>query len=201
MGAAMTHRTNRRGFLKTAAASGATFALASALPARAAAGDGKLRIALIGVGERGRGFIKKIAVTQQSLVAICDADQWRIDRAGALPRDTRVYKDFRKLLSELGDSIDAVIIATPHHTQPPISAAAIRAGKHVYCEKPIAHDVGEARDIRDLVGRHKLITQMGNQGVSTDAFRRILEQVQDGAIGEIREVYQWYVAKPDSDAA
>jgi hypothetical protein len=190
----MTQRTNRRKFLQTATAGATCLAIASSLPARAAAADGKLRIALVGVGERGRGFIKKVASTGQNLVALCDADQWRIDRAGELPPGVRIYKDFRVLLDEMVDSIDAVIIATPHHSQPAISAAAIRRGKHVYCEKPIAHDVGEARAIRELVSKHNVVTQMGNQGVSTDPFRRILEQVEDGAVGEIREAYQWYVA-------
>jgi hypothetical protein len=100
-------------------------------------------------------------------------------------------------LAELDDRLDAVIVATPHHSQAAISAAAIRRDKHVYCEKPIAHDVGEARALRELVNQHDVVTQMGNQGVSSDAFRRILELVQDGAVGEIREAHQWYIPDPN----
>jgi predicted dehydrogenase len=98
------------------------------------------------------------------------------------------------MLDELADALDAVIIATPHHSQAAISAAAIRRGKHVYCEKPIAQDVGEARDLRQLVGQHVVVTQMGNQGLASDSYRHILELVQDGALGEIREAHQWFIS-------
>jgi hypothetical protein len=199
----MNHHTNRRAFLQSTAASslalGATAAWGA--PATAPPRD-TLRIALIGAGERGRGFIGKVAQLQQELVAVCDVDQWRIDHAPNLPTGVRSFHDYRQLLAEMGDEIDAVIIAAPHHAQAAISIAAMRAGKHVYCEKPIAHDVGEARAVRETVNQTRVVTQMGNQGVATDSFRRILEQVQDGAIGEIREAHQWYVTdvnKPPSN--
>ena len=193
----MPHHSDRRDFLKTAAVGSAGLALGASQPVWSAPASGKLRIALIGVGERGRGFIRKVADTGQDLVAICDVDQWQIGHAQNLPPGIPVYTDFRKLLEEMDDQLDAVIIAAPHHSQAAISAAALKRNKHVYCEKPIAQDVGEARDLRALVGQHDVVTQMGNQGVSTDAFRRILEQVQDGAIGEVHEAYQWYVTDPN----
>ena len=191
----MTQRTNRRGFLKTAAA-GATGALilGPSAPVWSQQSNDKLRIALIGVGDRGRGFIRKVASMDQSLVAICDADQRRLDQARDLPDGVRQFHDFRKLLAEMEGELDAVIVATPHHSQAAISAAAIRLGKHVYCEKPIAQDVGEARDLRKLVGEHDVVTQMGNQGMATDSYRRTLELVQDGAIGEIHEANQWFIS-------
>lgn len=196
----MTRSTSRRTFLKTSTAATAGLLLAPSGVWSATAKE-KLNIALIGVGGRGKGFIKKIDQLNQNLVAICDADELRMQKA-EVPDEVRKYKDFRKLLDEMDGQIDAVIIATPHHTQPNIAAAAMRRNKHVYCEKPIAHDVGEARIIRALANeKSNLITQMGNQGVATDAFRRTLEQVQDGAVGEIREANQWYVAggKPNPD--
>jgi hypothetical protein len=197
-GGNMGRRLNRRGFLKSTAVAGTGCALiGQGAPARGAQSGDRLRIALIGVGERGRGFIGKVERMEHDLVAVCDVDRYRIDNAPALPSGVKVFRDYRELLSEMGDQLDAVIVATPHHSQAAISAAAIRAGKHVYCEKPIAHDVGEARALRELVGKHNVVTQMGNQGVSSDAFRRVLEQVQDGALGEVREAHQWFVTDPN----
>jgi predicted dehydrogenase len=191
----MNQRTNRRQFIQTATAGAAGLMLAPS-GVFAAAEKEKLNVALIGVGARGAGFIKKLAQMDQNLVAICDADTLRMEKNG-LPDGVRKFQDFRKLLDEMDSKIDSVIIATPHHTQPAIAGAAMRRNKHVYCEKPIAHDVGEARAIRKLTNeKPNLITQMGNQGVATDSFRRTLEQVQDGAAGEIREAHQWYAVGP-----
>ncbi len=191
----MSRRTNRRRFLKTAAA-GATgcLILKKSESASSYQVNEKLNIALIGVGERGRGFIRKVPQLDQNLVAVCDVDERRIKSARDLPEEIRVFRDFRQMLDELDDKLDAVIVATPHHSQAAISSAAIRRGKHVYCEKPIAQEVGEARDLRQLVGEHNVVTQMGNQGLASDSYRRILELVEDGAIGEIREAHQWFIS-------
>jgi predicted dehydrogenase len=179
---------NRRSFLKSATAGAAgCLILRDSRSAWSYQANEKLNIALIGVGERGRGFIGKVKSMDQNLVAVCDVDERRINDAQGLSEKTRVFRDFRELLDALDRKLDAVIIATPHHSQAAISAAAIRRNKHVYCEKPIAQDVGEARDLRALVAQHpNVVTQMGNQGLASDSYRRILEQVEDGAVGEIR---------------
>jgi hypothetical protein len=192
----MARRTTRRRFLQSATLGVAGgLVLGRGRSAMCGPAGEKLRVALIGVGERGRGFIKKLAQLKQDLVAVCDVDDERIKDARNLPANVRVFRDFRQLLGEMDRELDAVIIATPHHSQAAISAAAIRHGKHVYCEKPIAQDVGEARDLRTLVGRYpNLITQMGNQGLATDSYRRTLELVDEAAIGEVREAYQWYIS-------
>ncbi|HJQ82196.1 MAG TPA: Gfo/Idh/MocA family oxidoreductase [Lacipirellulaceae bacterium] len=192
----MRKRTNRRRFLKTTAAGAAgCLILPDSRSAWSYQANEKLNIALIGVGERGRGFIGKVKSMEQNLVAVCDVDERRIKEARGLPEKIRVYRDFRELLDEMDRELDAVIIATPHHSQAAISAAAIRRNKHVYCEKPIAQDVGEARDLRMLVAQHpNVVTQMGNQGLASDSYRRILEQVEDGAVGEIREAHQWFIS-------
>jgi predicted dehydrogenase len=191
----MGQRTNRRRFLRTVAASATgCLILKSSESARSYQANEKLNIALIGVGERGRGFLRKVPQIGQNLVAVCDVDKRRIQPPGDLPAGIRVFRDFRQMLDELDDTLDAVIIATPHHSQAAISSAAIRRGKHVYCEKPIAQDVGEARDLRQLVGQHDVVTQMGNQGLASDSYRRVLELVQDGAIGEVREAHQWFIS-------
>jgi hypothetical protein len=194
----MTLHTTRRGFIKatTAGATGALI-LSQAKSAKSYSANEKLNIALIGVGGRGRGFIRKVDQIGQNLVAVCDCDEARIKAAGDLPPGTKTYRDYRELLDQMDKQIDAVIIATPHHTQPGIAAAAMRRGKHVYCEKPIGHDVGEARAMRELANKYKVVTQMGNQGVATDSFRRTLEMAQDGGIGEILEAHQWFVGRPN----
>jgi Oxidoreductase family, NAD-binding Rossmann fold len=192
----MRRRTNRRGFLKTATAGAAgVLILGDSRSARSYQANERLNIALIGVGERGHGFIDKVKRMEQNLVAVCDVDERCIKEARGLPKGIREFRDFRVLLDDMDRELDAVIIATPHHSQAAISAAAIRRNKHVYCEKPIAQDVGEARDLRTLVNEHpNVVTQMGNQGLASDAYRRVLELVEDGAVGEIREAHQWFIS-------
>jgi Oxidoreductase family, NAD-binding Rossmann fold len=192
----MTQHTSRRRFLKTAGAGAlGCLILRDSRSASSYQANEKLNIALIGVGERGSGFIGKVKSMDQNLVSVCDVDERRIKDARGLPEKVRMFRDFRKLLEDMDRELDAVIIATPHHSQAAISAAAIRRNKHVYCEKPIAQDVGEARDLRTLVAEHpNVVTQMGNQGLASDSYRRILELVQDGAVGVIREAHQWFIS-------
>ena len=97
--------------------------------------------------------------------------------------------DFRKLFDEMERQIDAVVVATPVHTHAVIGMAAMKRGKHVYMEKPVTHNVGEARTLRDFARRQKVVTQMGSQWMATDSFRRTLELIEEGAIGEIREAH------------
>ena len=97
------------------------------------------------------------------------------------------------MLNEMDRRIDAVLVATTDHNHAVVSAAAMKRGKHVFCEKPVAHDVREAHALRQLARQHKVATQMGNQGMASDSFRRTLELIEEGAIGEVREVHAWYV--------
>jgi predicted dehydrogenase len=100
------------------------------------------------------------------------------------------YTDFRQMLDKQKD-IQAVVVATPDHTHFHASASAIRMGKHVYCEKPLTHSVWEARQLRELALKHKVATQMGNQGTSNNGLRYGVEIMRSGAIGEVREVHVW----------
>jgi hypothetical protein len=148
----------------------------------------KLNIAGIGVGGRGLGDVK--SVPDENIVALCDVDE---RHAGAAFKDfpkARVHRDYRKMLEEQKD-IDAVIIATPDHLHAVISLAAMQLGKHVYCEKPMAHTIHEARVLAEAAGTYKVATQMGNQGNAGEGVRLISEWIQDGAIGPVREVHAW----------
>ena len=101
------------------------------------------------------------------------------------------YADFRKMLEKEAKHIDAVIVSTPDHTHAPAAAMAIRLGKHVYCQKPLTHSVFEARVLTDLARKHKVATQMGNQGHSNPDSRRYVELIQAGVLGDVKEVHIW----------
>ena len=149
----------------------------------------KLNIAGIGVGGQGGGDLN--AVSSQNIVALCDVD-WR--HAGGTFRrypNARKYKDFRVMLDKEDKNIDAVVVATPDHIHAPASMAAIKRGKHVYCEKPLTHSVYEARQIAEAARKAGVATQMGNQGQASEQTRLMCEMVWDGAIGPVREVHVW----------
>lgn len=195
----------RRRFLAAAASSAAAAAggLAAAgaaagaftiVPRHVLGGPGhvppseKLGIAGIGVAAMGAHNIAKVAT--EDIVALCDVDH---DYAAPVFRKypgARVWKDYRQMLREQKD-IDAVVIATPDHTHAVICMEAIRAGKHIYCQKPLTHDVHEARVLARAAREAGVATQMGNQGMSSDAHRSICEWIRAGVIGEIREVDAW----------
>ena len=185
---------NRRELLKGAAmGTAAWLILRDARSVASYQANDRLNIALVGVGNRGRYHADAIPRTGQNLVAVCDADQRHAAEAVRRHPEAAQYVDFRKMLDEMDNRIDALVVATPEHTHAAIAAAAMKRGKHVYVEKPIAHDVGEARALRKIARERKVATQMGNQGMATDSFRRTLELIQDGAVGEIREAHVWYV--------
>ena len=184
-------KISRRGFLGGAAAA-AAFTI---VPRHVLGGAGhvppseKLNIAGIGVGGQGAGDLGN--VSSQNIVALCDVD-WR-HAAGTFRRyrDAKKYRDFRKMLDKEDKNIDAVIVATPDHIHAPASMAAIKRGKHVYCEKPLTHSVYEARKVAEAAREHKVATQMGNQGQASPQTRLMCEMVWDGAIGPVREVHVW----------
>ena len=132
-----------------------------------------LNIALVGVG--GRGGDNHKAVSGQNIVALCDVDENHLGEAARRSPRARTYHDFRKMFDELHGQIDAVIVSTPDHTHAVISNAALELGKHVYCEKPLTHSIHEARVLAAAAARHKLATQMGNAGHSSEGTRRVVE--------------------------
>lgn len=148
----------------------------------------KLNIAAIGAGGMGSSNLK--GMEHENIVALCDVDDERA--AGSFKRYPKAkrYKDFRVMLDQQKD-IDAVLIATPDHIHAVAAMAAIKRDKHVYCQKPLTYTVGEARALTEAAREHKVATQMGNQGHSGEGARLICEWVQDGAIGDVREVHCW----------
>jgi len=147
----------------------------------------KLNIACIGVGGRGGGNLK--GVSGENIVALCDADMGRAGRAFRDHPRARQYQDFRKMMDEMENQIDAVVVSTPDHTHAVACMAAIKRGKHVYCEKPLAHSIYEIRQLVKAARKHKVVTQLGNQGHSSGDIRRFCEWIWDGAIGNVREIH------------
>jgi predicted dehydrogenase len=183
---------SRRKFIGNVATAAAGFTI---LPSYVVGGLGhiapsdKLNIAGIGVG--GVGGTNVNNCNSQNIVALCDVDWDYASSLFANYPDAKKYKDYRKMFDEMGDSIDAVIVATPDHTHAMITAAAIRMGKHAYTQKPLTHSVYESRVLTKLAREYKVATQMGNQGNSGEGIRQTCEWIWDGAIGEITEVHAW----------
>ncbi len=188
----MNARVSRRRFLRDAAFTGTGFLfLKSAASVCTAQANEKLNIALVGVGGRGEWFTGAIPRLGQNLVALCDVDASKNPDAYERLREARRFKDFRRMLEEMVREIDAVIVATPDHTHAVASAAALRAGKPVFCEKPLTRTVHESRALRELARKQKVATSMGNQGTAAGPFRRALELIRDGTLGEIKSVHIW----------
>ena len=159
---------------------------------RGADGPGeKLDVAVVGAGGRGADNINDLLATGAvNIVALCDCDDRRAsDSFQKFPR-TKRYRDWRTMFDAQKD-YDAVLVATPDHNHAIVSVAAMQLGKHVYCEKPLAHSVWEVRRMAQVAADQKRATQMGTQGHAFEGTRRAVEIVRSGAIGEVRELHVW----------
>jgi predicted dehydrogenase len=189
----MSDRSNRRYFLGQAAMAGVA---GSVLGGRGSAfgrqdpPSEKVRFACIGVGGKGESDTNDAGKHGQ-IVALCDIDETRLDKMAAKFPDAKKYIDYRKMLEEMGDKIDAVTVSTPDHTHAPAGAMAMRMGKHAFIQKPLTWSIEEARILRALAVEKKLCTQMGNQGTADDGFRRGVEVIRSGALGSVKEIHVW----------
>jgi predicted dehydrogenase len=185
-------RQTRRGFFGeafTIAAGGAAAGyFSSVAAAQSKSPNEKLNIACVGVDGRGGDNVR--GVQGENIVAICDIDDRILSRAAErFPKATK-HNDFRRML-DAQKEIDAVVVSTADHTHAPATAAAIRLGKHAYCEKPLTHTVYEARTISKLAADMKVATQMGTQIHAEDNYRRVVELIRADAIGPVREAHAW----------
>ncbi len=186
----MKHSISRRQFLKGVAGAGVV-AVAAPRILSAASPNEKIGYAFVGTGGRAGAHLGVANNRDGICVAFCDADK---NRWGKMPQkwpDAGKYTDYRKMLETHEKEIDAVVVATPDHNHAPASLMAMRAGKHVYCEKPLTWSVAEAREMAELAAEKKVATQMGNQGHANEGNRLVVEWVQSGMLGDIKEVHTW----------
>ena len=181
----------RREALKTAAALGAGFWIGGSQQAAAQSRspNEKLNLAVIGVG--GRGAANLSGVAGENIVALCDVDDVRAGQAYEKFPKAKKYYDYRKMLDEMEKQIDGVVISTPDHTHFHPAMLAMRMGKHCYCEKPMAHNVAEVRAMTEMARKMKVATQLGVQRHTMDNMHRVVELIQSGAIGDVKEVHSW----------
>jgi predicted dehydrogenase len=200
----LSSRISRRRFVQnTFAASAAAFAAPQLLRGQGkTSANSKLKVAFIGTANQASADFERIVVGQKvHVVAMCDVDENFLDKALEKPEaeEAKRYTDYRKMLEEMDKQIDAIVVAVPDHSHFHASMHALGHGKHLYCEKPLCHDVWEVRKLTETAREKKLVTQMGTQIHGTDNYRRVVEKIQAGAIGKVTRAHSWvggaYVAQ------
>ena len=185
---------HRRDFFHSSASIIAGVYASTAVARSASSVLDKLNIACIGTANRAAADIDR--VLSQNIVALCDIDRRYLERSRKLIKDKQGHSpvgfdDYREMIDQLGDKFDAVVVATADHHHAPATIRAIRAGKHVYCEKPLAHTVKEARIIAEAAAATGVATQLGTQIHAGNNYRRVVEIVKSGVLGDIHEVHVW----------
>ncbi len=162
----------------------------SALAAGSNSPNEKLNIACIGLGNQGNANLG--LVSSQNIVGLCDVDSARTAKYAAKYPKAKTYADFRVMLDQIDKEIDAVVVTTPNHSHATIAIDAMRRGKHCYCEKPLAHSIHEVREMQRVAKEQKVVTQMGTQNHAGENYRRTVELIQSGAIGDVKQVHVWF---------
>ena len=181
----------KRDFLKTSAALASTALLPKSLFALTK-NNKRLRTAHIGVGGMGAADLASISShAQVDVVALCDVDSKNLAAAKTLHPSAKIYTDYRTLLIEMKEDIDAVVVSTPDHTHAPVSMMAMKMDKPVYCQKPLTHFVSEAREMRKIAEEKNLVTQMGIQVHSFYDYKLATLLIQSGIIGKVHTVRAW----------
>ncbi len=188
----MTQRRNRREFLQTSGALGAGFFINASVPAIARRSPNEqISLAGVGCGGRGGGDIDESTGAGGVFAALCDVDRKSLEEKAKKHPKAKLYQDYRKMFDEMAKEIDAVTVGVADHAHAAIALTAMRLGKHCYTEKPLTHDIWEAREMAKVAREKKLATQMGNQGTSGKGLRRTVECIQAGTIGDAKEVHIW----------
>jgi predicted dehydrogenase len=184
---------SRRQFLTTSAAVAGGIATAGWLGPRrsfaATSPNEKANLAFVGVANKARHNLDQLL--SENITAICDVDENYLNEVATLFPQAKKYRDYRQMLEKEAKNIDAVVVSTADHSHAPATSIALDLGKHVYCEKPLTHTVAEARAVAKLAKKNKLTTQMGTQIHAEPNYRRVVEMIQSGAIGKVKEVYNW----------
>jgi predicted dehydrogenase len=183
---------SRRDFLKQTAIATAGISI---VPSMVVSGLGHRapsdKLNIVGIGVGGKGHPNLVGMKSENIIGLCDVDWKYAETCFKEFPDARRYWDWRKMFDELGNQIDGVMVATADHSHGIIAATALSMGKHVYCQKPLTHSIFESRLLTQLAAKHKVATQMGNQGNSGDGVRQVCEWIWNGEIGEVTEVHAW----------
>ena len=181
---------SRRDFLAGATAAAAGLGLSGtvlAAPRRRLSANDKLNIGFVGTA--GQAGFSLENLNTHNIVALCDVDEKNLNAALAKYPGSKGYRDFRRLVDH--PDLDAIVVATPDHTHAVAAIAALKSGRHLYCEKPLARTISETRKITETARRLKRVTQIGTQIHAGNNYRRVVELVQSGAIGNVNEVHVW----------
>ncbi len=183
-------RFGRRQFLRLAGWSGVAFPWISTTWTQAASPNGKLRHACIGVGGMGWNDLQNFKQHPRvEIVALCDVDATHLDKAAGEVPGARRYTDWRELLTQEAAKLDSVNVAVPDHMHCAIALTAVRAGKHVYCQKPMCHDVAEVRALTQAAVQHRVVTQLGTQMAAGAGDRTTVQWLRSGVVGKIKHAY------------
>src|SRR5690242_12655156 len=190
-----TEDTSRRKFIRNTATALAGLYI---VPRHVLGGKGyiapsdKLNLAGVGIGGKGNSDITNAwNKGAENVVALCDVDWVYAKDPAQRFSSAKKYNDYRKMLDEMKDSIDALTISVPDHMHAPIAMAAIQLGKHVYVQKPLTHDIYEARMLTEAARKYKIVSQMGNQGASSPGSAQLVEWHNQGIIGKVNTAYIW----------
>ncbi len=188
----MNNQLTRRELLRNTTLAGVGVWLAETSHASAddKSANDKLNIAFVGSGGQANFSLDQLA-GENNIVALCDVDDRRAARAYSRFAKAKKFQDFRKMFDKMHKQIDAVVVATPDHIHAPASIRAMRLGKHVYCEKPLAWSIEETRLMAEEAKKNKVATQMGTQGMAGDGARAGVEIVRSGVLGPVREMHVW----------
>ena len=185
---------SRRSFIKNSSLAAAGFFIVPrhVLGRGFIAPSDKLNIGGIGVGGKGESDLEGFAKSPNvNIISLCDVDDRQAVKSRQRFPKAKYYKDFREMLDKEGKSLDAVSVSTPDHTHAAAALMAMRMGKHVYVQKPLTHDIYEARILTQAAEKYKVVTQMGNQGSSNDGVRKMREWYNAGLIGDATDIYCW----------
>ncbi len=194
----MSTRIPRRTFVQSLAVAGSALALPAVSYARLLGANDRLHVASVGTGGKGQSDLNGVAASPAvNVAAICNIDDSAKHFGWAAEKypQAKKYSDWRKLLDDSKD-IHGVIVSTPDHMHAPVSLAAMHLGKHIFCQKPLTHTLYEARQMRLAANKYKLVTQMGNQIQSHEAYRTAVAWVHGGLIGKVKEVHSWQGGVP-----
>ncbi len=183
--------TDRRKFLQASAAAGLGYWVAGGLQAaQSRSPNEKIQLGCIGVGGKGKSDVQNVSKFGK-IYALCDVDSTILDGMAMAYKSEHNFSDYREMLDQLGDRIDAVTVSVPDHNHAVMAAKAMKMGKHVYCQKPLTHTIWEARRLGEIAREKGVATQMGNQHTAIAPMRKAAYQIRAGQLGNVNEVHVW----------